>query len=292
MYHHEQIPESWFRPMPAVDFDSLCGMADLKRTLRAEIDFATDPRWQQIVSSLPSPAYLFYGPPGTGKSRTAAALARGFMEKGYRLLAVDAADLLSCYVGEAEKRVEQLFRAAADSAPCVLQVTDVEAVCLTREVPNASRHRISLTNTFLASFRELWHSNRNVVFIMETNAPWNVDPLLVDWTRTVRFSFPDDDTRAEYFRRTLSPVQLNGELQPGDLVEATAGASFRYMKRLVDSIRMQMAASLDPADLDALKSGRICPTRAMLEQALRAHPPQDHSAHIQKLEAFENRFQY
>lgn len=52
---------------------------------------------------------LFYGPPGTGKTLTAALLGKQFEKEVYR---VDLSQVVSKYIGETEKNLENIFRKA------------------------------------------------------------------------------------------------------------------------------------------------------------------------------------
>ena len=52
---------------------------------------------------------LFYGPPGTGKTLTATLLGKQFERDVYR---IDLSQVVSKYIGETEKSLEELFEAA------------------------------------------------------------------------------------------------------------------------------------------------------------------------------------
>lgn len=65
---------------------------------------------------------LLYGPPGCAKTSLAHAVAS---EAGCTFLAVSAADLYSPYVGEAEKRVVELFERARSALPAIIFIDEI-----------------------------------------------------------------------------------------------------------------------------------------------------------------------
>jgi SpoVK/Ycf46/Vps4 family AAA+-type ATPase len=73
----------------------------------------------------PPAGLLLHGPPGCGKSTLAAAVARGAQ---MRLLVVDAALMLSKYVGDSEASIRALFRAARAASPCCLVIENVHVI--------------------------------------------------------------------------------------------------------------------------------------------------------------------
>ena len=68
-------------------------------------------RWglEKVVRKKKGIALLFAGPPGTGKTMTAEAIAK---EIGRPLLIVNYAQLENMWVGETEKNIESVFKAA------------------------------------------------------------------------------------------------------------------------------------------------------------------------------------
>ena len=68
---------------------------------------------------------LVYGPPGCGKTFLLRALAGTGQ---LNVLAVKGAELLDKYVGESERAVRELFRRAADAAPALVFLDEVDAL--------------------------------------------------------------------------------------------------------------------------------------------------------------------
>ena len=68
---------------------------------------------------------LVYGPPGCGKTFLLRALAGTGQ---LNVFAVKGAELLDKYVGESERAVRELFRKAADAAPALVFLDEVDAL--------------------------------------------------------------------------------------------------------------------------------------------------------------------
>ncbi|WP_181784918.1 AAA family ATPase, partial [Pseudonocardia pini] len=68
---------------------------------------------------------LLYGPPGGGKTFLLRALAGSGQ---LNVFAVKGAELLDKYVGESERAVRELFRKAADAAPALIFLDEVDAL--------------------------------------------------------------------------------------------------------------------------------------------------------------------
>ena len=67
---------------------------------------------------------LLFGPPGTGKTLLAKAVAT---ECEASFLSVKGPELLNMYVGESERNVREIFRAARDARPCVLFFDELDS---------------------------------------------------------------------------------------------------------------------------------------------------------------------
>lgn len=144
----------------------------------------------------PPRGVLFHGPPGTGKTLMARALAAScsnekrkitfFMRKG--------ADILSKWVGEAERQLRLLFEEAKKHQPSIIFFDEIDGLAPVRSSKQEQIHA-SIVSTMLALMDGM--DNRGqIIVIGATNRPDAVDPALRRPGRFDReFYFPLPDVK-------------------------------------------------------------------------------------------------
>jgi SpoVK/Ycf46/Vps4 family AAA+-type ATPase len=146
---------------------------------------------------------LFHGPPGTGKTLCAEAIAG---ELGRGLLRVTLPNVLSRFVGDAERSLARAFATAA-SSEAVLLLDEIDGLLMARGAGRASRHDDSLVVALL----DLIDRHDGVV-ILCTNRPEVLDRALdrrVGWR--VGFPVPDAAARAAIWRQVVPPSATEGQ---------------------------------------------------------------------------------
>lgn len=293
--------QKWYKDKPATTFGDLAGMEDLKTQLRWEIDGILNP----IIPSS-NRSYFFYGLPGTGKTLTIRAFVRELMDAGYRCLSLNAADICSAYVGEAERMVHAAFQEALDNAPCVIVFDDIENVCHNRCRANLPRHVHSLTIAFLQGLDRIQCADRQVILVSSSNHPQDVDEAFLDHSRCVRFPLPAEEDRADFFARKLSHLHPEAGFTFEDMAKATPNYSYRELGRLLEgavsllkeavirnSTVLEADGSVNPkACTEALTSGSFPLTRTMFEEALRENPSHDKTRLLREQADFESRYSF
>ena len=158
------------------------------------------PELYQNFNITPPRGVLFHGPPGTGKTLMARALAAScstenrkitfFMRKG--------ADILSKWVGEAERQLRLLFEEAKKQQPSIIFFDEIDGLAPVRSSKQEQIHA-SIVSTLLALMDGM--DNRGqVIVIGATNRPDAVDPALRRpgrFDREFYFPLPDEKARAK-----------------------------------------------------------------------------------------------
>lgn len=148
----------------------------------------------------PPKGVIFFGPPGTGKTLVARALANTctnagqpvafFMRKG--------ADILSKWVGEAEKQLRLLFEQAKRLQPSIIFFDEIDGLAPVRSSKQDYIHS-SIVSTLLALMDGL--DNRGqVIVIGATNRIDALDPALRRpgrFDRELVFTLPSKTARKE-----------------------------------------------------------------------------------------------
>ncbi|KAG0223329.1 ATPase AAA domain-containing protein 2 [Actinomortierella wolfii] len=198
-----------------VDFDHVGGLdhhiKDLKEMVILPLLYPEVYKHFQIT---PPRGVLFHGPPGTGKTLLARALATScstetqkvafFMRKG--------ADVLSKWVGEAERQLRLLFEEAKAWQPSIIFFDEIDGLCPVRSSKQEQIHS-SIVSTMLALMDGL-ETRGQVIVIGATNRIDAIDPALRRPGRFDReFYFPLPDEAA---RRKIIDINTQGWEPPLD----------------------------------------------------------------------------
>jgi AAA family ATPase len=215
-YIHQEIPK--------VNFDEIIGHQQAKEKCKIIKNYLKDP--ERFLEWAPR-SVLFYGPPGTGKTMTAKALAS---ETNSNIFAISSTELIGIHVGDASRRISNLFKEARVNAPCIIFLDELDAIGLDRSFQNI-RGDVSEVVTALLAEMDGITSNTGVVTIGSTNAPRMLDKALRSrFEDEIEFKLPDLDDRIKILERYISKLPLPIEVDIRKLGEDTEGFSGRDLK--------------------------------------------------------------
>jgi hypothetical protein len=142
---------------------------------------------------------LFAGASGTGKTMTAAAIAD---ELGFDLYRIDLSSVVSKYIGETEKNLDRIFRAAR-SGHVMLFFDEADALFGKRsEVKDAHDRYANIEVAFLLQRLE----EHDGVVVLATNLRRNVDEAFARRMQFVIEFSPPDPALREQLWRTIFPA--------------------------------------------------------------------------------------
>ena len=147
---------------------------------------------------------LFYGSPGTGKTETAYQIARA---SGRDLFVIDVSQIKSCWVGESEKNIKQVFNkyrecvAGGGTIP-ILLFNEADAIFGIRSEGAGSavdKMENSIQNIILQEMEDL-----DGILIATTNLTTNLDKAFERrFLYKVRFDKPSTEARSRIWRTML-----------------------------------------------------------------------------------------
>ncbi|MEM2760465.1 MAG: AAA family ATPase [Nitrososphaerales archaeon] len=230
---------------PKISWDEVVGLEDAKRALNESIIY---PSQRPDLFPLGWPrGILLYGPPGNGKTLIAAATASEIA--GY-FINVDAASMMSKWLGEAEKNVAKLFTMARNIAqkekvPVILFVDELDSLLGTRA--NEVGGEIRVKNQFLTEMDGIVSKSKDLQLyvIGATNKPWSLDwPFLRRFQKRIFISLPDTEARLQMFKLYTSQLNVDQNLKLEELAKITEGYSASDIRDICQSVQLRVVNEL------------------------------------------------
>ncbi|KAK1267741.1 ATPase family AAA domain-containing protein [Acorus gramineus] len=185
----------------SVSFDDIGGLSEYIDALKEMVFFPLlYPDFFANYHITPPRGVLLCGPPGTGKTLIARALACAASKAGQKVSFYmrKGADVLSKWVGEAERQLKMLFEEAQRNQPSIIFFDEIDGLAPVRSSKQEQIHN-SIVSTLLALMDGL-DSRGQVVLIGATNRIDAIDGALRRpgrFDREFNFPLPGCDARAE-----------------------------------------------------------------------------------------------
>jgi SpoVK/Ycf46/Vps4 family AAA+-type ATPase len=190
---------------------------------------------------------LLFGPPGCGKTLLAAAAAAEI--DGY-FINVDAASMMSKWLGEAEKNVSKLFSMARklhdnEGVPVLIFVDEIDSLLGNRNSEVGGEVRVK--NQFLTEMDGINGKSREskLYVIGATNKPWSLEAgFLRRFQKRIYVSLPNRPSRSHLFGQYTKRLQMESSLKIEDLAKLTDGYSGSDVKDICQSVQLRVVDEL------------------------------------------------
>jgi len=254
---------------PSIDFSDVAGCEAVKEEIRLKMIYPSQhPEKAAAYKVRRGGGILLYGPPGTGKTLIARATA-GELDAAF--FTVRPSQIMSKWVGEAEKNIAKLFETARNEPKSVIFIDEVEALVPERGGDNRSGVMQRLVPQILTELEGIDTSSANpTLFMGATNTPWQLDPAVLRPGRfdaLIYLGLPEPITRQRIIELQLDGRPVEEQLDLSWIIEATEGFSGADLRNLVE----KAAAS---CFRQAIADGEIHPIRReTFEHVLKTQKP-------------------
>lgn len=192
---------------------------------------------------------MFAGPPGTGKTLSASLIAQAL---GLELFRIDLAGVVSKYIGETEKNLDRVFRAAYRSN-AVLFFDEADALFGKRtEVKDAHDRHANVETSYLLQKLESFDG----LAVLATNLKKNIDTAFMRRIDVlVDFPFPSVASRLRLWTTLMPPAMPRAPCLDLPFLAEQFELSGGHIKNAVQAAALSAAADGAPVGMEHLLLG-------------------------------------
>ncbi len=195
--------------LDGLTYEDVGGLKDEIHKVREMIELPLKhPELFKTLGINPPKGVLLYGPPGTGKTLIAKAVAN---ESGASFFSIQGPEIMSKFYGETEERLRGIFEKAAQEAPSIIFIDELDSIAPKRDDVKGEVERRMVAQ--LLTLMDGMKSRQNVIVIGATNRPDAIDPALRRpgrFDREIEIGVPDRQGRYEILQIHTRGMPIEG----------------------------------------------------------------------------------
>ncbi|SPN98722.1 probable RPT2 - 26S proteasome regulatory subunit [Cephalotrichum gorgonifer] len=205
---------------PTESYADIGGLEQQIQEVRESVELPLlHPELYEEMGIKPPKGVILYGAPGTGKTLLAKAVAN---QTSATFLRIVGSELIQKYLGDGPRLVRQLFQVAAEHAPAIVFIDEIDAIG-TKRYDSTSGGEREVQRTMLELLNQLdgFDDRGDVKVIMATNKIDTLDPALIRpgrIDRKILFEPPDTNTKRKIFALHTSKMSLNDDVELDEFI--------------------------------------------------------------------------
>ncbi len=248
---------------PKVAYEDIGGLTEEVAKVREMIELPL--RHPELFEKLGVDApkgVLLHGPPGTGKTLLAKAVAS---ETSANFVSIGGPEIMSKFYGESEERLRDIFKEAAENAPSIIFIDEIDSIAPKRDEVTAETERRVVAQ--LLALMDGLEGRGKVVVIGATNRPNALDPAIRRpgrFDREIELPIPNKEGRLEILQIHTRGMPLADDVDlvglaglthgyvGADLAALTREAAMRALRKVLPTIDLE-AETVPGEILNSLK---------------------------------------
>lgn len=217
-----------------VSYDDVGGLKSQIQEIKETVELPlTRPESFEKIGVEPPNGVLLHGAPGTGKTLVARAVAN---ETDSTFIKLIGSELVQKYIGEGSRMVREMFDLAKEKSPSIVFVDEIDAIASKRKKSSTSGDR-EVQRTMMEFLARLdgFEPRGNVKILAATNRPDILDRAILRpgrFDRMIEFPIPEKEERRAIFEIHTRGMTLDDEVDLGQLVMKTEGATGADIKAI------------------------------------------------------------
>ncbi|ODV98313.1 hypothetical protein PACTADRAFT_48096 [Pachysolen tannophilus NRRL Y-2460] len=207
---------------PTESYSDIGGLESQIQEIKEAVELPlTHPELYEEMGIKPPKGVILYGSPGTGKTLLAKAVAN---QTSATFLRIVGSELIQKYLGDGPRLCRQIFKVAAEHAPSIVFIDEIDAIGTKRyESTSGGEREIQRTMLELLNQLDGFDDRGDVKVIMATNKIETLDPALIRpgrIDRKILFENPDPTSKRKILNIHTSKMNLSDDVNLEELINA------------------------------------------------------------------------